>query len=129
MARDLRRVQDPAQPRPDHLDVPYLVFTSNLDGPVDSYLDELTERLSEEAAELWGRCVGCPRPATGPPLKRYLLHNRIRTGQFVAAYPRATVAQVKEGLRLREQVITFAVRAQGLAPAELQKAFREEFTH
>ena len=119
-------VTDPEQPGNDPLGCQYLLFTSNLDGPLDSYLDELCERLAPEAEEIWGRCIGCPRPAAGPALKAYLLHNRLRTGQFVAAYPGATVAAVKHGLALREQVIAFAQRAQAMSPAELHRAFREE---
>jgi hypothetical protein len=120
-------VRDPAQPKDDPLGCRYLLFTSNLDGPLDSYLDELCERLVPEAEEIWGRCVGCPQPASGGALKAYLLHNRLRTGQFVAAYPNATVAAVRDGLDLRERVIAFAVHAQGMAPADLQRAFREAF--
>ncbi len=72
--------QHRAQPRPDHLDLAYLLFTSNFDGDLDSYLDELCEQLAPEAPELWGRCVGCPQPASGPALKTYLQHTRSTRG-------------------------------------------------
>lgn len=120
-------VTDPAQPRDDPLGCAYLLFTSSLDGPLDSYLDELCERLVPEADAIWGDCVGCPQPAAGPALKAYLVHNRLRTGQFVAAYPNATVTAVRRGLELRERLIAFAVRAQAKEPAELQREFRAEF--
>ena len=120
-------VNDPSQPREDHLASPYLIFTSNFDGPLDPYLEELCVKLAPEAREIWGRCVGCPADATGPQLKAYLLHNKIDTGFFVAAYPNSTVAQVKAALAKREQLIAFAVRAQGMGPDELWRAFREEF--
>lgn len=119
-------VHDPEQPREDHLSCQYLVFTSNFDGPLNSYLDELCERLAPEAREIWGRCVGCPERAAGAELKAYLLHNQIDTGFFVAAYPNATVAKVKQSLRARERMIALAVRAQAMEPAELQRAFTEE---
>ena len=120
-------VNDPSQPREDHLQSQYLIFTSNFDGPVDPYLDELCVKLEPEAREIWGRCVGCPPDATGPQLKAYLLHNRVDTGFFVAAYPHATVAQVKAALAAREQLIAFAVRAQEMGPEDLRRAFVEEF--
>lgn len=120
-------VNDPKQPREDHLSCQYLLFTSNFDGPLDSYLDELCSRLAPEAREIWGRCVGCPATAAGPELKAYLLHNQIDTGYFVAAYPDATVSAVKRSLRTRERLIEFAVRAQAMEPSELQRSFREEF--
>jgi hypothetical protein len=120
-------VNDPSQPRVDHLQSHYLIFTSNFDGPLDPYLDELCTKLAPESPDIWGRCVGCPPDATGPELKAYLLHNRIDTGFFVAAYPHATVPQVKAALAAREQLIAFAVRAQELRAEDRQRAFLEEF--
>jgi hypothetical protein len=116
-------VNDPSQPRQDHLETAYLIFTTNFDGPLDPYLDELCVKLAPEAPEIWGRCIGCPTAASGAELKQYLLHNQIDTGFFVAAYPYATVAQVKAALDARERLIAFAVRAQDMGPDELQRAF------
>jgi hypothetical protein len=120
-------VNDPSQPREDHLDTAYLIFTSNFDGPLEPYLDELCVKLAAEAREIWGRCIGCPPEATGPQLKAYLLHNQIDTGFFVAAYAHATVPQVKAALAAREQLIAFAVRTQGMGPDDLWRAFKDEF--
>ena len=117
---------DPAAPH-DHLDLPYLLFTSAFDGDLDSYLDELVHELAGEAQEIWGRCVGCPDSARGPALKRYLKHNQLDAGFFFAAYPQATVADVTRALDKRERLIAFAVRAQGMPAAELQRAFVAEF--
>ena len=63
-----------------------LIFSSNLDGDLDTYLDELCEALAREAPEIWGRCIGCPQPAAGAALKAYLKHNQIDCGFFFAAY-------------------------------------------
>lgn len=115
------------QRRREQLKSQYLIFTSNFDGPLDSYLDELGEQLVEEAGEIWGRCYGCPRPAAGAPLKDYLLHNQIDTGLFFAAYADATVERVVASLDQRERMIDFAVETQGLTPNELQRRFRQEF--
>jgi hypothetical protein len=116
-----------AQPKDDDLESQYLIFTSNLDGPLDSYLDELCERLGAEAGEIWGRCHGCPQPAAGAALKRYLLHNQIDTGLFFAAYGDATVERVTTSLDQRERMIGFAIASQGMTPEDLQSAFHAEF--
>jgi hypothetical protein len=117
---------DESQPKREELSCQYLIFTSCSDGPLDTYLDELCERLAPEAREIWGRCVGCPEGAAGAELKRYLLHNQIDTGLFVAAYPEATVTDVKRSLEVRERMIDLAVRSQGMGPDDLQRAFQEE---
>jgi hypothetical protein len=112
--------------RADHLRTAQLLFTASFDGPLDSYLDELCAELAPEAAEIWGRCTGAPRPPAGAALKAYLRAHHHRTGYFVAAYPEATVGQVRAALAQREDVIAFARRAQGMDPAQLQAAFLEQ---
>jgi hypothetical protein len=115
------------QRREEHLDLNYLIFTSNFDGDLETYLDELSEKLAPEAKEIWGRCVACPESAKGAALKAYLKHNQIKTGVVFAAYGRATVGTVKRTLRQRDRIVDFAIKAQGLAPEALQKAFLAEF--
>jgi hypothetical protein len=110
---------------PDHLAGPYLLFTASFDGPQDHYLDALCDELAAEAQEIWGRCAGAPQPAAGAPLKAYLRAHHHQTGFFVAAYPQATVAQVRAALAQRDDAIAFARDAQGMDPAQLRAAFLE----
>lgn len=111
----------------DPLGGPYLLFTSNFDGDLDSYLGELSERLVPEAGEIWGRCIGCPDPAEGAALKAYLGRNQLQSGVVFAAYGDATVARVRTALDKRERLTDFVLRAQEMAPAERRRAFLEEF--
>lgn len=111
----------------DPLGTQFLLFTSNLDGDVDSYLHELVASMAQEAAAIWGRCVGCPQPAEGAALKAYLHRNQVDSGVAFAAYPNASVEQVKRALDKRARLIDFVVRAQGMAPAERRTAFLREF--
>jgi hypothetical protein len=116
-----------SQPKKDHLLSRYLIFTSNFDGKLSSYLDELCDKLAPRAGEIWGRCVGCPDHAAGAALKAYLLHNKINTGFFVAAYPHLRVSDVRRAVDARARLIDFAISSQGLNPADLQRAFKAEF--
>jgi hypothetical protein len=120
-------VPDPSQRRDEDLGGPWLLFSSTFDGDVDSYLDELGRDLEDEAARIWGSCIGAPQPARGAALKPYLLHNQIDTGLFFSAYPDATVQKVRASLEDRERTIAFAVRAQAMTPEEKLRAFLEEF--
>jgi hypothetical protein len=120
---------DPAydQPHEETLEISSLLFSSNFDGDLDPYLDRLCAALTDEAPEIWGRCIGCPQPAGGAPLKAYLKHNQIDSGFFFAAYGNATVGQVLASLAQRDRLIAFATRTQGMPAAELQQAFTEAF--
>jgi hypothetical protein len=113
------------QGKEEHLAIPTLCFSSNLDGDLDSYLDRLAEGMAEHVAGIWGRCIGGPKDAKG--LKAYLKHNQIDCGFFYAAYGQATVPKVKASLEQRDKLMDFATRTQGMEPAELQQAFVKEF--
>lgn len=115
------------QRKEEHLELPYLVFTSNFDGTLDSYLDELCTKLAPEAKEIWGRCIGCPQSTSGAALKTYLKHNQIDTGIFFAAYGQAPIGKVRHSLAQRDRMIEFARTSQGLDPAALQQAFLAQF--
>ena len=112
---------------PDHLAGPVLVFSANLDGDLDAYLDRLAVALVAEAPEVWGRCLGCPDPLTPTGLTGYLKDHQVDTGFFFAAYGGATVEQVRTALSRRERLVTFAIANQGADPTALHRAFLDEF--
>jgi hypothetical protein len=111
----------------DPLGGPYLLFTSNFDGGLDSYLGDLVAALEPEAEEIWGRCIGCPRPAAGAALKAYIGRNQLQSGVVFAAYGHATVQQVRGALDKRKRLERFAIRAQDMEPAQRRAAFLQEF--
>ncbi len=115
------------QRKEEHLANPTLIFSANFDGDLDSYLDELAEALTDEAPQIWGRCIGCPDDPSASALKAYLKHNQIDCGFFYAAYGGATVAKVKASLDQRDRLMDFATRAQGMSNEDLQQAFLKEF--
>ena len=116
-----------AKPAPDDLGCQYLIFTSNFDGSLHAYLDELCERLAPEAREIWGRCIGCPERASGRSLRDYLEHNQIGCGFFYAAVNQSTVADIQAALAQRDKLIEFVARTQGMQAAALQRAFVNDF--
>jgi hypothetical protein len=111
----------------DPLGTQFLLFTSNFDGDADSYLRELVELMPEAAAAIWSHCVACPQPAEGAALKAYLHRNQVDSGVAFAAYPNASVVQIRTALDKRARLIDFVVRAQEMTPAKRRKAFLEEF--
>lgn len=112
---------------PDHLKAGRLLFTSNFDGPLGSYLEELRTGLGEVADAVWGHCAGYPGIADAGAFAAYMRSHQIESSLFFAAYGGRTVAEVQRSLVTRRQVIDFAVRSQQMAPAELLAAFRDTF--
>ncbi len=105
----------------------HLLFTSTFDGAADAYLAAMRTLLRDEADTVWGHCDGYPGSSDERRFAEYMRRHRLRTNLFVAAYPNASVAEVRRALALRRRLRAFAPRAQDMAPAELRVAFREAF--
>ena len=119
--------QGPPQ-RPDNLRSQQLLFSSTFDGPRDLYLARLCTVIPEHVDAIWENCAGYPGPvaANAEGVRRYLVHNQLRTGLFFAPYPHVTVGQVRDCLKRRGRLLKFLVRRHE-SPQELQAAFREAF--
>ena len=113
--------------KPDTLSSPYLLFTSNFDGPLDEYLEDLSRRSFREAHAVWSHCIGFPRGRAPEQLIDYLMSHRVDTTMFYSAYPKTTVAHIRESLALRRRFGDFVTRSQALDPSTLMRAFRSAF--
>jgi hypothetical protein len=111
----------------DSLQSPYLIFVSNFDGDLDTYLNAMLDELAAEAGAIWSCCVGFPGTGDRNAFKDYLKHNQVETTFFVSAYPEASVADVRHSLALRERITEFAITAQSLDGSSLQQAWAREF--
>jgi len=118
--------QGPLQKHTDTLQNAHLVFTSTIDGDLDPYLNALAEHVPE-ADEWWGRCAGYPGRTDVAVFRAWVRDRQVDTGLFQSAIPTASVGDVREALALREDVLDFAVAAQGLDAATLQQRFRSTF--
>jgi hypothetical protein len=109
----------------DDLTVPYLLFTANIDGDVDSYLKLLVSGSPGETHGIWSHCIGYHYDGDDAGLVAYLLGNSVRTNLLFAPYGKATVAKVNSVVNLRREFIDFAVKHDGTAAGPLQKEFLE----
>jgi hypothetical protein len=113
--------------RVDTLRFRQLLFTSTFDGELDAYLDDICALLGPEADGWWRHCVGYPGTADRDAFKAYIRAHQVDTNLFSSAFPPATVAEMLEGLALRDQLAAFAAEAQGLDAATLQSRFLTQF--
>ncbi|MBA3327820.1 MAG: hypothetical protein H0T43_05920 [Solirubrobacterales bacterium] len=107
-------------------DGPCLLFSAEADAQASSYLALVAERLPE-AEPVWEQCRGYPGAGDPASVARWLAEHAMPAGFSVRPYPRSTVTEVREALDLRARLRDFAIRAQDLEPAALQRAWREEF--
>lgn len=111
----------------EHLKHARLLFTSNFDGELDAYLEALRTGLGDDVDTIWGHCIGYPGSSDPHAFTAYLRHHQVDSSLFFAAYGDRTVEQVRRSLAVRTQLISFALRAQGLGGPELKAAFIKEF--
>jgi hypothetical protein len=108
----------------DELSVPYLLFTSNIDGTRRTYLRKLVEVSPQAMHRIWSHCIGYPLPAGDAALVDFLYRMQIRTNLFFSPYPRASVRKVSSVVGLRKSFIDFAVRTDGMAGDRLLGEFQ-----
>ena len=119
--------EGPLQKR-DTLQSQYLLFESNFDGAdLDGYLERLCRQVPDALDAVWGCCVGYPGASNPGRFKEYIRHNQIECTFFVAAYPDATVQEVRDALAFREKFTSFAIAAQRQDAAGLKRLFDTTF--
>ena len=107
------------------LDGPRLLFSSRFDGSPERYIEALAGL--EEAATIWSHCE-CDDDLHDPlALRTFLAGHTERSQYIVAAWPKASVAEVNKALERRATLSRFALESQGLDPVGLAHAFRERF--
>ena len=100
-----------------------LFFGAEFDIPVAGYLEALCSLMPDEADAVFGTCVDYPGASAPPLVREWMLHHRVKPGFSILGNPQASVRQVVDALRLRQQLIGFAVEARGLPPAALKEAW------
>jgi hypothetical protein len=113
--------------QPEELRSQYLLYSSTFTAALADHLEELRTLLQPTTDAIWGHCVGYPSAAHPVRFGEWFRHNQIDASFFLAAHPDVDLAQVHAALAMRERLIEFAVRGQGLPDDALLKEFRAEF--
>lgn len=113
----------------EHLKSKYLIFESNIDCDLDTYLAGLAERIPEHLDAIWSHCVGYPGAANGQAFINYMKACQLDTTFFFAAVNDRTVTDTLRALQTREAVARFIETHQGMDPAALQREFIQFAEH
>lgn len=108
----------------DKLRSQYLLFESCLDGDSGAYLEAMRTAMAAEADAIWGHCVGYPGSGAAAAFAAYMRHNQLEASFFVAAYPNATVEDVRHSLALRARIIELAIATQDVDAVTALAAYR-----
>jgi hypothetical protein len=114
-----------APAREEHLKSKYLVFESNLDGDLDTYLKDLAAKIPDHLDAVWQHCVGYPGARNAPAFVDYMKACQLQTTFYFAAVNDKTVDQTLHALQTQAEVAEFIATHQGMEPARLQREFFE----
>jgi hypothetical protein len=126
-----RLVFVPALTGPDDLPLPedgsFLMLCADFDTDLAAWAGALCAHGGPQLATIFDWCEGFPGLDDARALEKYLARNRVAAGFTVTGYRRATVAEVREALRLHRELRALAARAQAeqLGASALRAAWRE----
>jgi hypothetical protein len=109
----------------EHLNTQYLIFETNFDGDLDTYLDRLADKIPETVNAIWRHCVGYPGAEDRTAFKRYMKACQIETTFYFADVNNKTVQQTLRALQTQSAVAAFIERNQGRSAAHVQAAFAQ----
>jgi hypothetical protein len=107
----------------EHLKSRYLVFESNFDGDLDTYLTRMATELPDLVENVWKHCVGYPGVADVAAFIAYMKRCQIETTFFFADVNDKTVQQNLKALQVQSALTHFIEKHQGRPPSEIQAAF------
>jgi hypothetical protein len=83
-----------------------LLFSTNYDGAFEDYVAALAAAIPDALARIWGHCEDWPGSAAPDALTRFITDHAEKADLFYAAYPDATVQQIKRALKMQQAVQT-----------------------
>jgi hypothetical protein len=107
----------------EHLKSRYLVFETNFDGDLDTYLTRMANETPEFVEEAWKHCVGYPGLSDVNAFVAYMKKCRIPTTFFFADVNDRTVETTLKALQTQAAIEHFIQKHQGKDPAEIQREF------
>ena len=114
-----------APAREEHLQSKYLVFESNFDGDLDTYLRRMAQDIPAEVDAVWRHCIGYPGLRDVAAFTVYMKKCQLKTTFYFADVNDKTVQQTLHALRVQASIAEFIAAHQGKPPAEIQAAFQQ----
>jgi hypothetical protein len=107
----------------EHLRSRYLIFETNFDGDLDTYLRRMAQETPEFVDAVWKHCVGYPGVSDTAAFVAYMKKCQIATTFFFADVNNRTVQQSLKALQTQSALTHFIEKHQGKPPTEIQREF------
>ena len=93
---------------PDDQDGGHLLFTSNFDGPWDTYIEDFAAQSADSFDAIYSNCQGWPKDGARDvaAFKAFVRRSEVPSDVYYRAYPTATVQQVRAALKLKATMNT-----------------------
>jgi hypothetical protein len=107
----------------EHLKSRYLVFETNFDGDLETYLTRMATETADFVDAVWRHCVGYPGVSDPAAFVDYMKKCQLTTTSFFADVNNRTVEHTRRALQTQSALTAFLEKYQGRPPAEMQRAF------
>jgi hypothetical protein len=109
----------------EHLKSRYLVFETNFDGDLNTYLRRMATETKEFVDAVWQHCVGYPGTSDVSAFIAYMKKCQVETTFFFADVNDQTVESTLRAVQTQSALAHFIERHQGMPAIQLQRAFGE----
>ncbi len=111
--------------REEHLKSQYLVFTSNLHGDLDTYLQGMWESQNDAVRSIWQYCVGFDNVNDVTSFIDYMRKCQVTNALLFNGSSDEPLKRQLKALLLKQEFGKFVADNQGRDPSELRARFRD----
>jgi hypothetical protein len=109
----------------EHLKSKYLIFETNCDADLDTYMTALAKAFPKQLDAIWSHCTNYPGAASVTSFVAYMKACQIETTFFFAATNDKSRDETLTALQTQRAVSDFITNHQGMAAPQLQREFLE----
>jgi hypothetical protein len=111
-------------PKEEHLKSRYLVFSSNFHGDLDVYLRGMWNAIGDDVCKVWEYCYGFEQVCDAGSFAEYMKKCQLDVSLFFVGSTDDPLDEQLKSLYLKQEFTRFALEHQGMAPTQLQPAFK-----
>jgi len=109
----------------DNLKSKYLVFTANIHGDLDVYLEGMYEHMEKEIKTIWAHCVAFEQVKDAKSFCAYIKKCQVKTTFYFNGSTDDALEEQLKSLYLKQEFSKFVFAHEGASAAQIQADFKE----